>query len=710
MFRNLLLASLLLGFIGASIGMGATAVPTFADRYDYQACTGGYAVVAVADINGDGIPDMVCNDVGALTTLLGNGDGTFRAGAPVNIAANFPVLLDLNGDGKIDLIASSSTRPYGFFVSLGNGDGTFQPGTFYQTGNDEYGFFVVVGDFNGDGIVDFASESSTGIWLFTGIGAGIFNPGVLTPVIGAGEILEQPLAALDVNGDGKLDIVASIGTGFTVLLGNGNGTFQPQIDTEVPFAEVSFATGDLNGDGRPDVFPVSRENSNGLLYLGNGDGTFTLARKVPLGSSPFSAAIADLNGDGFPDIVTSNGELLFGNGKGYFTAPVIYPILGSETNYVLPADLRGNGLTDLVFVNFGAVISVMLNVGNGKFQDGKSVHMSGSGPSCAVSADFNGDGTPDLAVGVTSGISILLGTGNASSPYIQGSEIALTPFSCPAEADLNGDGIPDLLITATSGTAVAYLGNGDGTFTQLAQTTPLTSNGSLALGDFNGDGKIDFALTSNLLAYGNGDGTFQTPAPYIPQVLSGSILGIAAARLNGEGVTDIVLTDPVANLVYVLLSNGKQGFTETTFSSVAASPCEGPGVPVLADVNADGHKDLLLGCNGVGVPIYLNRGGGAFQYSTTLNYAGLTDSVFPLVTDVNGDGIADIVVQGRYDLGIFVGEGSAVFAPPIYIGDSSLMGPLLAVDAHGQHAQAGRPDLITIDPGGTVNVYLNTTK
>jgi len=362
---------------------------------------------------------------------------------------------------------------------------------------------------------------------------------------------------------------------------------------------------------------------------------------------------------------------------------------------------------DLVFANFYPGISVLLNNGKGTFGEGVTVPISGGGAYCAVTADFNRDGISDLAVTVAEGLSILLGTGKASSPYTQGQLITYSESSCPVLGDLNGDGILDLFVTTGDNQAVGYLGNGDGTFTQAATTTALSSNGIPVLGDFNGDGKLDFALSSNLLAYGNGDGTFQTPAPYIPNVKGNNIVGIAAGRLRGGERSDIVLTDFISNIVYVLLSTGK-GFIESTFGTVTS--CSSPINPVLADINQDGFPDLVIGCGGANVPIYTNNGEGVFTYATTLNYVQVADAAFPLVADVNGDGIPDVVIQGNDDLGIFTGEGSLTFSTPLYIGFGSEPGHVIAVDAHGQSIHSGEPDLIT--PGGTgvMNIFFNTTK
>ena len=290
-----------ISFIFASAAMAAPPTPSFVARYDYSQCVSNYASLAVADTNGDGIPDVVCSGEITLTVLFGNGDGTFRSGPSSNVNGGNPIAVDVNGDGKVDTVSIGEVgidpEQFGLLVALGNGDGTFQPpGVFYPTGG--YGF-IVHGDFKGDGIVDLATIGGGGIWILFGQGGGLFSQATLVPDSGGGG---TDLFAIDVNGDGKLDFVASAASGFAVLLGNGDGTFQPEIDTAVPFSLTAFAVGDLNGDGKPDVFAGSVYYGDGLLYLGNGDGTFTLTRQIPINSAPESLAIADVNNDGFLDV------------------------------------------------------------------------------------------------------------------------------------------------------------------------------------------------------------------------------------------------------------------------------------------------------------------------------------------------------------------------------------------------------------------------
>jgi hypothetical protein len=236
--------------------------------------------VAVADLNGDGKPDLVvgnnCSDAncdGSVGVLLGNGDGTFQPVATYPTGGSFAFAIavaDVNGDGKPDVLVLTyvkSVNVNSVGVLLGNGDGTFQPAVTYNSG----GLFpssVAVADLNGDGNPDLVVENGqccgTGVatvGVLLGDGNGIFQP-VVTYKSGRGTN-GTSIAVADVNGDGKLDIVASTSSvdnngankGLVSLrLGNGDGTFQSeQTYSSGGFLTNSVAIADVNGDGEPDL-------------------------------------------------------------------------------------------------------------------------------------------------------------------------------------------------------------------------------------------------------------------------------------------------------------------------------------------------------------------------------------------------------------------------------------------------------------------------
>ena len=536
--------------------------PKFLARRDYGSSIPGAGpdgFVAVADINGDKIPDIVAVVAEYVFTLLGNGDGSFRTGPSMHprLSMNNVVPIDLNGDGKTDLIVSgdgSGTGGAGIAVYFGNGDGTFQSPVAYGV-PDSYMGWVVVGDFNGDGIPDAVLAGTLGIWFFAGQAGGTFSPGVLTPISG---IAPRSFVSADFNGDGKLDLAVPVPSGFDVLFGNGDGTFQAPVTYKATSFPGWMAVGDLNRDGHPDLVVGAGPS----VYLNKGDGTFASPIPVDLPGPQFN--VGDLNGDKIPDLVSSTGYVAFGLGNGHFESPVYYPVETSLTSAnVVMAHLRGPNYTDLVFGENSGV-SVLLNEGKGTFADGVWTSVPGSG-NCGAAADFNGDGIGDLGVPTSQGIVILLGTGNGKAPFTTGTTIPLSSPGCPITGDVNGDGIPDILEGAGSlGGVGVYLGNGDGTF-RLASVIPLSPANNMVLGDFNHDGKLDLATSSNQMAFGNGDGTFQAPVPILTNPPPLGFMWIAAGDMNNDGWTDIVATegDFEANM-YVLLNNQQGGFTITT--------------------------------------------------------------------------------------------------------------------------------------------------
>jgi len=713
---------LLVPFGDMAAATGTT--PTFFARRDYAGMLDANWV-GVADVNGDGAPDVVVNQSTNVDVLFGNGDGTFRTGptSATGMPGGTFAIVDLNGDGKMDLVRAgglntSNSSPWGIGVCFGNGDGTFQPAVTYQAGRDSATSFIVLGDFNGDGVLDAVTVGTKGVWLFPGTGNGTFGAAVFTPVSHIGG---TDVAAADFNKDGKLDLVVTTKTAVAVLFGNGDGTFQAPVTLATPAEPGWIALSDINSDGYMDIAVTMGTSNEVSLFLNNQAGGFSTPTPVDM-PGVWHIAFADVTGDGIPDLINSFVYIAQGNGDGAFGKPVREIVQSSSfgTYNVVPADLRKNGRKDLVVMGAVGVVSVLLNQGKGKYEDGFWTPVTG-GAGCGVKGDFNGDGIPDLAVNTLNGISILLGTGKASAPFTAGTSIPVTDPDCVVGGDFNGDGIPDLLEPtytsppgSTAPTVLAYLGNGDGTFTLKSTTsipTTLTNAGYLAVGDFNRNGKMDFVSTDNLLALGNGDGTFQTPVTLDPSILPATAFtgfsGIAVQDVNGDGWPDIVATDYLHNYIYVLLNNQQGGFTQTVIQPTEYSA---PLGIYFGRLIPGGAVDLVISIayNG-GLAVYLGDGQGGFTFQELM--ADVDDTPGPaVVADLNGDGIPDIAWSQAGTVGIYLGNGDGTFQTPLYIGAGPSPGDILVEDLHGQKPASGVPDLVLPDVSGGVMTLINQTK
>jgi hypothetical protein len=654
--------------------------------------------IIVGDVNGDGKDDIVqvhpaggnCGVApragvkpavlpcgASIDVLISNGDGTFATAVNYSVTVDSLVgglLTDINGDGKLDVLAFDNLNPGNAIQMLGKGDGTFQTASTLATLTGPAPGAMIFGDFNGDGKLDFAGFEGSQVGVSLASGSGWAAPVLLTTGDGNYDSCSNTLG--DLTGDGKPEIVSvncyELNT-VTVYVNNGDGTFQPGVyynntgDQSQTPNEATIA--DVNGDGNGDIV-ISNESGGGIsILLGDGTGR-VVAEGVTygIGGFPWTAPlIADFNGDGLMDVVASddyfNMVYLQGYGDGSYRAAVTYPLPNSFDQYatsgsVAIADVNGDGIPDSVVGQTGNYAStgfvVYLGKGDGTFYPGETYGESTSLRFVAV-ADFNGDGKLDVAASDTNNeIHIFLGNGDGTFA-VGASLYAGTNPQNVVTGDFNHDGTIDLATPNVGvGTISVLLGHGDGTFANavMYDVTAHNNPSILTAADLNGDGYLDLVVTALYgpsavgVFLGNSDnsGTFQ---PVTFTDTDGYPFYVAFGDLNKDGKLDMAITESQGTtypgLIQIALGNG-----DGTFGALASYPSTtlgsypNPADIQILDLDGDGNPDLVYINQSFGtVAVMLGNGDGTVN--APLEFPGNGNSLGLALADVNGDGVVDVV-------------------------------------------------------------------
>ena len=519
---------------------------------------------AVFDLNHDGVLDIATASLGGtVAVFLGQPNGTFGAPAqyPVGGYGEAIAIADVNGDSIPDIVSGGTTG-----ILLGNGDGTFHAGPPLPpeaSGNSIWAF--AAGDLNGDNKVDLVYadvENQVVVPLF-GNGDGTFHVGQ------AYAVSEQPVSLVltDYNQDGRLDIVNGRGdmrlfgdalnSGNTeILLNNGDGTFQgvpayftlPNSESDgFGFAYVGGMAVANFGGPSPGVL-ASGISGTLSLFRGDGKGGLQAPQAITLSGSVGAIATGDFNRDGLPDaavINVNNVAILRGTASGFAT-PTILPTAGTA---IASGDFDGDGKLDLAVAGAGT-LTILKGNGDSTFQTAASLTGTPN-PVSLSAADLNGDGNLDLVIadngtnGFGGAVYVAINQGGVFQAPVN---VLSGLYPAFAISDVNGDGKLDLVATVQNGqggSVVNWLaGNGNGTF---QAPLVITNNsdaeiGSVLVKDFDGDGKVDIVLphqagVTTFMA-GNGDGTFSAETPFLT---TGASIFAQTADLNGDGKPDLIV-------------------------------------------------------------------------------------------------------------------------------------------------------------------------
>jgi hypothetical protein len=634
-------------------------------KYPWQ--PGGGRATAESDVDGDGDIDLVVGSyhhdgVQAVSILLNSGEGEFAVSSSHAVAGygRRVALGDLTGDGLPDIVTSGVEDQ--LCVLINTGAGEFVSGECVPA--DWHLREITIADFDGDGLSDIGAVCHTydnndyNARIYLNCGNAYFGD----PIgIGRHPDYTMSMVAFDADRDGDTD-VALASELFDVLVfeNNGGAVFaEPQV-YDGSFGWSSLAAGDLNGDGYLDLIDASDVSdwfSGGVtLLLNSGDGNFGATETI---RTPFSGErllVMDADDDGDADLFVPveryhhrSTQLLLNNGKATYLAPVIYETDPEVDLRLATGDLNGDGGPDLVGAGLqDGVLSVWINDGNGGLASDGSYQTAIPMPTRIELLDLNSDGWIDVLLFQEKWdiayVGALLNNGDgtltASDPFELGTGVRQF-----AVGDLDDDGCADVVAIDWLGEMIQMRNNGDGTFA-IHSTQHVGDVRSPSMADINADGLEDLVLKS--YNYPGGVAIMRRVGPFefasAAHVQSpGDVLSLA--DIDGDGDVDIFTTggssdgDPV---VATLLNQGDGTFDSPILSVVEAEVWE----PHLVDLDDDGVLDLIGTDDKNQLCVYRSSIPGRFGLVRYYNAALYCSSA---TADFDGDGLTDVAVANRGD-------------------------------------------------------------
>ena len=661
-----LLRSRALAKVGAALLLFALTSPVHADRAQPFAvapstASGSLRCMAAGDVDGDGRADLIGSTPrdSSLVLLRATSAGRFAASQwlgllPLGTWANSLDLIDLDGDGHLDLIASTDDSLH---VFAGRGDGTFRlpHSSACSTGPLESGTRAWA-DVNDDGRLDFVvptTHANGAVLIARGLAVG----GFATP-----DTVWMPnyfthIRTADANDDGRLDLFVydTDGNAVSVRIAMVGGAFAPAVTSNIAAVR---AVGDQDGNGRADIWSFGSQNAR--VWRGLGNGAFAPGPlSAPVSLMPFAEpVIADQDGDGRGDLLATayyfeQGALVLmhSNPDGSLQHRVTWGAGLMPTLFVM-GDIDGDGLLDgVIFSRDEAEVQVQLGLGPERFA-ARTIHSSGvdaRNPSAVALADLDRDGRAELLFENTYGNQLtVFHSGPAGRLDYQQDVLTPTYPEGLSVSDLDGDGWLDVGIAGADGPIAdqAYsLNQGNGSLGPPIYLDGLTrpSATQVFAGRFDGDNRDDliFAGAQNpRVAWQNGSAAF---APLDSVSLDGCAVDrLAVGRLDLDSLDDLVFLTGLDS-VGVALANGTRGFRLLRRTYVGGQLTD----IAVRDLDADGRLDVLALDVASSTVVFL-KSLGTGVFAPAVRYAVGAPGTFPAslaIGDLDADGFLDVVVS-----------------------------------------------------------------